>query len=201
MLTYPAPLRAPCGSAKALSFRGPATPPPDECDTGCRDEESTVGPREGRRGSPRHHRGRETARQGRCGASRQVTRTPKVDSSVARNRLCSFRLPVVRSLRKSKARLSGTAPRTLRECKGSVIPRPGHAAARRMRHRLQGRGIYRRPARGRTRQPAPSPRRRNRQTGPVWGVATGHEQTESRFLGRAPAPEETERLGVCAPSE
>jgi hypothetical protein len=83
-LAYPAPLRAPCGSAKDLSFRGPATPPPDECDTRCRAEESTVGPREGRRGSPRHRRGGETVRQGRCGASRQVPRTPKVDSSVAR---------------------------------------------------------------------------------------------------------------------
>ena len=36
-----------------LSFRGPATPPPDDYASGCRAEESAVGSREAGRGSPR----------------------------------------------------------------------------------------------------------------------------------------------------
>jgi hypothetical protein len=57
-----------------------------------------------------------------------------------------------------------------------------------MRCRLQGRGIYSRSARGWTRQPARCVRRRNALTGPVRGVATGHEEADSRFLGRALGP-------------
>ena len=51
-------------------------------------------------------------------------------------------------------------------------------------HPLQGRGIYSRPPGTRTREPAPSPRRRTRRTGPVRGAATGHEQPDGRFLSR-----------------
>jgi hypothetical protein len=59
---------------------------------------------------------------------------------------------------------SGT-PRTLLDENRVVIPRPGHAARGRSPRRSQGRGIYCRLARGRTRQPAPPLRRRTSQTG------------------------------------
>jgi hypothetical protein len=51
-------------------------------------------------------------------------------------------------------------------------------------HRLQGRGIYRRPARGRTRQPAPPPRLHHSRTVPVRGDVADHQEPESRFLSR-----------------
>jgi hypothetical protein len=81
-----------------LSFRGPATLQSEECATGCRAEESTVGLLEAGCGSPRQTCGGETAGRGQCGASRQATRKRKVDSSVARKRLCGRCLHVVRSL-------------------------------------------------------------------------------------------------------
>ena len=81
-----------------LSFRGPPTLQSDECVAGCRAEESTVGLLEAGRGSPRDPCGGETAGRGQCGASRQATRKRKVDSSVARKRLCGSWLHAVRSL-------------------------------------------------------------------------------------------------------
>jgi hypothetical protein len=96
--TTPAALCARYWLKRNLSFRGPATLPPDECDAGCRAEESTVRSREGGRGSPRRCRGGETARQGQCGASRQSTSKRTVDSSVAHKVLWSDKVPSVRSL-------------------------------------------------------------------------------------------------------
>ena len=70
--------------------------------------------------------------------------------------------------------------------KGTVISRPGHAAVCLSPERSQGREIYCRIARGWTRQPAPDVRPRECRTGLVWGVVTGYEEPESRFLSRAP---------------
>jgi hypothetical protein len=140
-----------------LSFRGPATLQPDECVAGCRAEESTVGLLEAGRGSPRRSCGGETVGWGQSGVARQATRKRRVDSSVARKRLCAFWLHVVRSLGMTDwgvRRVNSGGLRTRLGEAASVIPRPGHTAPGRMPCRLQGRGIYRRPAGGRTRQPA-----------------------------------------------
>ena len=94
---------------------------------------------------------------------------------------------------------SSGAPCTLLNETQAVIPRPGRAAIGRSRRRLQGRGIYRRLVRGWTRQPAPAPRRRNSQTGSVWGVAAGHEEADSRFLGRAPGSVVRQGAGCALP--
>jgi hypothetical protein len=187
-----APLRAPAGRKRGCHSEARPHCHRDARSAGCRAEESTVGPWEAGRGSPHHTCGGETAGQGRPGVSRRATRKRKVDSSVAhrlsgsaRCRVCapwndrSGVRPVTSWIQRRSAHL-------LDEDK-AVIPRPGRAAIGLSRCRLQGRGIYRRPMRGRTRQPAPSLRWRNSQTGPARGVAAGHQETESRFLGRAPA--------------
>jgi hypothetical protein len=73
--------RTPLDQTTALSFRGPPTPHSAECDADCRAEESSVGPREAGRGSPRHRRGGESAGQGQSGVTRHATSKRKVDSS------------------------------------------------------------------------------------------------------------------------
>jgi hypothetical protein len=187
-----------------LSFRGPATPQPDDHAAGCRAEESTVGWHEAGRGSPHQRRGGETASQGQCGASRQATRRRTVDSSVAHRVPSSGRVRGVRSLGMtdwggrcfpcSPAGLRAPAGRTGLSFRGPATPQPdAHAAGCRAEESTVGLG------RGRTRQHAPSPRRRNSQTGPVWGVAAGHEEAESRFLGRAPGSVVSQGAGCALP--
>jgi hypothetical protein len=137
----------------------------------------------------RHRRGSETAGQGQSGASRRATRKRTVDSSVAHRVPWQNKGLGVRSLGMTDwgAYSDFQGPAALRAAcgmkTGVVIPRPGHAAIRRSRRGLQGRGIYCRLAGGRTRQPAPPPRRRNSRTGPVRGVATSHEERHRRKLG------------------
>jgi hypothetical protein len=94
----PPVLRAPCWTQTRLSFRGPAALQSDARPAGCRAEESTVGPCEAGRGSPRNTCGGETAGQGRPGVSWRATRKRKVDSSVAHRLWDRGKVPGVRSL-------------------------------------------------------------------------------------------------------
>jgi hypothetical protein len=138
-----------------LSFRGPPTPPPPSRTTGRRAEESTVGSREAGRGSraarsdaqppDRPVRGRATSHEE--SESRFLSRAPRLSQKEG---------PLRRSFEMTGRRRGRVFPAgRCAPCgmQWTVIPRPAHTGTCVSPERSQGRGIYHRIARDRTRQP------------------------------------------------
>jgi hypothetical protein len=131
----------------------------------------------GRTRQPLHRFGCSTAGQGQCGASRQATRKRRVDFSVARRvcRKARFCAALHRNDSLDRKKVHS-------DCHSEARPRSRLLLARLVagpRNLLSDRM-------GPDAAAAPHVRVLNRRTGPVWGVAAGHEETESRFLSRAP---------------